>query len=157
MGNATTPTDATAPTDAQRRQLDDHAAAELRFDLDAVMDTVDDEPEYEWQPAGLGLRGRDECRRMYAAFLPRWQELERTADLRFEVRTEFWNEAGRIREQVAFVRNAAGGTDRHDFVVVVLFGRNGVKGERTYASPEFARLTLGDYYDELQPVEHPAG
>jgi hypothetical protein len=140
-------------TDEQRRQLDAHAEAELSFDLDAVMATVDDEPEYEWQPAGLGLRGRDACARMYASFLPRWKNLAETAGLRFEVRTEWWNDDGRIREQVAFVRNAAGGIDRHDFVVVVLFGAAGVKGERMFSSPEFARLLCGDYYDELRPVE----
>jgi hypothetical protein len=145
----------TDSADARRRQLDLHAEAELRFDLDAVMATVDDEPEYEWQPAGLGLRGRADCERMYAAFLPRWQELAATADLRFEVRTEFWSDVGRIREQVAYVTNADGGTDRYDFVVVVLFGRNGVLGERTYSSEAFARLSLGDYYDELQPIPRP--
>ena len=137
------------PTDAQRRQLDDHTAAELTFDVDAVMATVDDDPHFEWQPMGLHLRGRDECRRMYATFLPRWDELVRTRELRFEMRTEFWSDVGRSREQVAFVRNDNGRIDRHDFVVVVLFGRNGVKGERTYCSAAFARLTLGDYYDSL--------
>jgi hypothetical protein len=86
---------------------------------------------------------------MYAAFLPRWKELARTAELRFEVRTEFWSDVGRIREQVAFVRSESGHVDRHDFVVVVLFGEHGVRGERTYSSPEFARLTLGDYYDDM--------
>jgi hypothetical protein len=139
----------TGPTDAQRRQLDDHTAAELEFDVDATMRTVDGDAEYEWQPAGLWIRGRDEIERMYSAFLPRWKELADTTELRFEVRTEFWNEVGRIREQVAFVRNESGGFDRHDFAVVVLFGENGVKGERTYSSPEFARLTLGDYYDDM--------
>jgi hypothetical protein len=137
------------PTDAQRRQLDEHTAAELEFDVDATMRTVDGDAEYEWQPAGLRIRGREEIERMYAAFLPRWKELGDTSELRFEVRTEFWNEVGRIREQVAFVRNESGDIDRHDFVVVVLFGEHGVKGERTYSSPEFARLTLGDYYDDL--------
>jgi hypothetical protein len=137
------------PSSAQRHQLEDHTAAELAFDVAATMRTVDDDPEYEWQPAGVRIRGREETERMYAAFLPRWKELMSTADLRFEVRTEFWSERGRIREQVAFVRNDSGGTDRHDFVVVVLFGSRGVKGERTYSSADFARLTLGDYYDEL--------
>ncbi len=145
----------TDAADPRRRQLDLHAEAELTFDLAAVMATVDDEPEYEWQAAGLGLRGREACERMYAAFLPRWKELAATADLRFEVRTEFWNDLGRIREQVAYVTNADGGTDRYDFIVVVLFGRNGVLGERTYSSEAFARLTLGDYYDELRPIVEP--
>jgi hypothetical protein len=139
----------TGPTDAHRRQLDDHTAAELEFDVDATMRTVDDDAEYEWQPAGLRIRGRDEIERMYGAFLPRWKELADTTELRFEVRTEFWSAVGRIREQVAFVRNESGGFDRHDFVVVVLFGEHGVKGERTYSSPEFARLTLGHYYDDM--------
>lgn len=137
------------PTDAQRRQLDAHTAAELEFDVDATMRTVDDDAEYEWQPGGLRIRGREEIARMYGAFLPRWKELADTTDLRFEVRTEFWSSVGRIREQVAFVRNESAGIDRYDFVVVVLFGETGVNGERTYSSPEFARLTLGDYYDEL--------
>jgi hypothetical protein len=139
-----------APTEEQRRQLDDHSAAELRFDVDAVMATVDDDPEYEWQPMGLTLRGRDECRRMYAAFLARWEDLIRTRDLRVEVRSESWSEIGRVREQVAFVVNDSGGVDRHDFVVVVLFGRRGIKGERTYSSPAFAELVLGSYYDRLR-------
>jgi len=143
------------PTDAQRRQLDEHATAELTFDLDAVMATVDADCEYEWQPQGLGLRGLDECRRMYAAFLPRWQELERTRDLRFEVRSEFWNDEARIREQVGFVRGADGKIERHDFVVVVLWGEHGVRGERTYASEAFHRLVLGDeYFASLGPIGH---
>ena len=147
----------TGPTAAQRQQLDGHAAAELTFDLDAVMATVDADCEYEWQPQGLGLRGLDECRRMYAAFLPRWQELEQTRDLRFEVRTEFWNDEARIREQVAYVRPEDGQDDgrveRHDFVVVVLWGEHGVRGERTYASEGFHRLVLGDeYFDSLAPI-----
>jgi hypothetical protein len=147
----------TGPTAAQRQQLAGHAAAELTFDLDAVMATVDADCEYEWQPQGLGLRGLDECRRMYAAFLPRWRELEQTRDLRFEVRTEFWNDEARIREQVAFVRGDgpdAGRIERHDFVVVVLWGEHGVRGERTYASEAFHRLVLGDEcFDSLVPIE----
>jgi hypothetical protein len=141
------------PTAAHRRQLDDHATAELTFELDAVMATVDADCEYEWQPQGLGLRGLDECRRMYAAFLPRWEELERTRDLRFEVRTEFWNDEARIREQVAFVRGDDGKIERHDFVVVVLWGEHGVRCERTYASEAFHRLVLGDaFFESLRPV-----
>lgn len=137
------------PTEAERRQLADHTNAELAFDVDAVMRTVDDDPEYEWHPGGFAIRGREATRRMYAAFLPRWRDLADRSDLRFEVRSEFWNDAGRIREQVAIVGNDTGGTDRYDFVVVVLFGRKGVHGERTYASPTFHRLMLGDYFDEL--------
>ena len=140
-------------TDEQRRQLDVHADAELRFDLDAVMATVDDDPEYEVAPGRPRPARPRRLRRMYASFLPRWKELAETADLRFDVRTEWWNDEGRIREQVAFVRNASGGIDRHDFVVAVMFGKHGVKGERTYSSPEFARLMFGDYYDELRPIE----
>ena len=143
------------PTDAQRRQLDEHTAAELAFDVDATMRTVDDDAEYEWQPAGIRIRGPEEIARMYAAFLPRWKKLTDTAGLRFEIRTEFWSEVGRIREQVAFVRDESGTEVRHDFVVVVLFGEHGVKGERTYSSDEFARLTLGDYYDGLVAAPRP--
>ena len=145
----------TGPTDAQRRQLDEHTAAELTFDVDATMRTVDDDAEYEWQPAGIRIRGPEEIARMYAAFLSRWKELTDTVGLRFEIRTEFWSEVGRIREQVAFVRDESGAEVRHDFVVVVLFGEHGVKGERTYSSDEFARLTLGDYYDGLVAAQRP--
>lgn len=141
------------PTDAQRRQLDDHAAAELRFDVDAVMDTVDDDCTYEWHPDGRVLHGRDACRRMYEAFLPRWQRLAAEAGLRFEVRSEAWSDRGRIREQVAFVVTPGGVEERHDFVVMVEFGARGVRSERTYASTALHRLFLGDHYDELAPLE----
>ena len=33
--------------------------------------------------------------------------------------------------------------------------RHGVKGERTYSSEDFARLTLGDYYDGLVAAQRP--
>ena len=56
-----------------------------------------------------------------------------------------------IREQVAFLRDD-GRIVRHDFVVMVRFGANGVRGERTYASPELNRLFLGEFYDELEPI-----
>jgi len=87
-----------------------------------------------------------------------WQELERTRGLRFESRSEFWNDEARIREQVAFVRPEDGRDDgrieRHDFVVVVLWGEHGVRGERTYASEAFHRLVLGDdYFHSLRPLE----
>ena len=88
---------------------------------------------------------------MYAAFLPRWKHLVEHADLRFEVRSELWDDTGRIREQVAFLRDD-GRIARHDFVVMVRFGANGVRGERTYASPELNRLFLGEFYDELEPI-----
>jgi hypothetical protein len=139
-------------TDAQRRRLDDHGAAELRFDVDGVMATVDDDCTYEWHPVGRVLRGRAACRRMYEVFLPRWQELERSAGLRFEVRSEAWSEQGRIREQVAFVYDGTGGETRHDFVVMVEFGERGVRAERTYASTELHRLFLGDHFDDLDAI-----
>jgi hypothetical protein len=138
-----------APSPEQRRRLDEHAAAELRFDVDAVMDTVDDDCVYEWHPDGRVLRGHAACRRMYEVFLPRWRDLERRAGLRFEVRSEAWGPQGRIREQVAYVSDGSGREVRHDFVVLVEPGVRGVHAERTYASTELHRLFLGDHYDEL--------
>lgn len=139
--------------DARRLKLDRHAAAELLFDLDAVMDTVDDDPSYEWHPGRKGIVGRESVARMYSVFLPRWKRLAQSADLVFEVRSEFWNDEARIREQVAHVRDASGDIDHFDFVVVVLLGERGVTGERTYACDELYHLMFGDYYDELPRLD----
>jgi hypothetical protein len=136
-----------------RARLEMHTNAELSFDLDAVMATVDDDPCFEWHPVGRAASGRDEVRRMYSVFLPRWRDLAESAALRFEVRSEFWNGRGRIREQVAFVRNEAGDLDRHEFVVVVELGEHGVTAERTYGAEAFHRLTLGSLFDELAPID----
>jgi hypothetical protein len=140
------------PTTAQRRQLDAHSEAELTYDLDAVMATVDVDPAYEWQPAGVELRGRDAVRAMYETFLPRWKDLTETRSLRIEVRSEWWSDVGRIREHIGYIRTESGAIERMDFVVVVLFGEGGVKGERTYASDAVHRLNLGPFFDLLQPI-----
>ena len=144
------------PTDAQRRQLDEHTAAELEFDVDATMRTVDDDAEYEWQPAGLRIRGRDEI----AAHVRRVPApLEGARPTRSSSGSRSARSSG-ARWAGSASRSRSSATsratvDRHDFVVVVLFGEHGVKGERTYSSPEFARLTLGDYYDDLVAAQRP--
>ena len=81
------------------------------------------------------------------------EELERSAGLRFEVRSEVVERAGTDpRAGGVRVRRNRRRDVRHDFVVMVEFGEHGVRGERTYASTELHRLFLGDHFDDLDAI-----
>jgi hypothetical protein len=129
-----------------------HAAAEGAGDLAATMATLDDDPSYELQPMGRVLRGRDRAQRYYEWFFANF--MNRVEG--FEVRNEWLNDEGLAQEYTMWVRTgddpAAGPAERVEIIGILLFGDEGLRGERLYTSDAALRLMFGPLLEETEPL-----
>ena len=129
-----------------------HAAAEGEGDLAGTMATLDADPSYELQPLGRILRGRDRAQRYYEWFFPNF--MPRVEG--FAIRNEWVNDEGLAQEYTMWVRTgddpAAGPAERFEIVGILLFGEEGLRGERLYASDRLFRLMVGPVLDEAEPL-----
>lgn len=127
-----------------------HADAEAQGDLDATLATLDSDPVYEFEPAGLLLRGLPAVRVYYEHFFATFQPLIAG----YELRGEWQNDEGLGQEWWIDLRTTEGGTERHAVIGILLFGRRGLRGERIYASDRMLRTMFGPAYALAEPMPH---
>lgn len=124
-----------------------HAESEGRGELEPLLATLVAEPEYEFYPARLRMRGGDTVRRFYTQFC------ERFLPMREDVRlvAEWVSEQSVAQEYEISLRTEAG--VEHFHVVGILWA-DGDKlgGERVYASERFVELMTGPLFQELEPI-----
>ena len=125
-----------------------HAQAEADIDLDATMETLEEDCVYELQPVGLRLVGRDKARAYYDWFFPNF--MPRVAN--YELRAEWTNEQGVAQEYRIWVRDDEGRVERHDLIGILCFGTELLSGERLYADERILRMMFGPLYDQAEPV-----
>lgn len=125
-----------------------HAAAEANGDLATTMATLDPSPVYEFQPAGLLLKGLPAIRTYYEHFFKTFQPLIAGYDLR----SEWVNDEGLGQEYFIRLRKPEGGTETHAVIGILLFGENGLSGERLYASDRMLRSMFGPAWDLAEPI-----
>ena len=126
-----------------------HAALEERCDIDGTLDTMIENPVYEFFPAGLRMEGAANVRRYYEnllnVFVP-----NTSASL-----IEEWVSDRSVAQEYEIVVDPQGSAEVHR-VIGILYLAEGTEllgGERVYASERCARLMLGDpLFDELDPV-----
>lgn len=128
-----------------------HAELEAFGDLDAVMETVVEDPVYEFWPVGLRARGQQAIRRYYRhlidEFMPR--------QLGFTLIDEWTSEKSLAQEYSIRMKDGTGATEYS--VIGILFERDGlIGGERIWASEECLRAMIGPLYDELEKIVPPA-
>ena len=127
-----------------------HAAAEAIGDLDAVFETLEADPVYEFQPVGLRFRGMDATRRYYEHFFSAFGGCVAGSALR----TESVAPDGVVQEYTIWTNTGTdGGLERHEVVGILTFGAERLSGERVYASERLLRLMLGPVYEECTPIE----
>jgi hypothetical protein len=125
-----------------------HAAAEANGDLATTMGTLDPNPVYEFQPAGLLLRGLPAVRTYYEHFFKTFQPMIAGYDLR----GEWVNDEGLGQEYRIHLRKPDGGTETHAVIGILLFGETGLSGERLYASDRMLRIMFGPAWDLAEPI-----
>jgi len=125
-----------------------HAAAEANGDFAATMGTLDPNPVYEFQPAGLLLRGTAGVRAYYEHFFATFQP--RIAG--YEMRSEWVNDEGLGQEYRIHLHTPEGGTETHAVIGILLFGERGLRGERLYASDRMLRIMFGPAWDLAEPI-----
>jgi hypothetical protein len=124
-----------------------HAAAEAGGDLAATLATLEPDPVYEFEPAGLVLRGLPAVRVYYEHFFATFQPMIAG----YELRSEWVNDAGLGQEYWIDLRRPDGATERQAVVGILLFGREALAGERIYASDRMLRTMFGPAYALAEP------
>ena len=125
-----------------------HAAAEAVDDFESTMATLDDDPLYELQPAGLGFRGRENAAVYYEYFFGTVKPLIAGYDLR----GEWVNDDGLAQEYVIHFRLPDGTEESHAVFSILVYGETLLSGERLYASDRLFELLFGPVLELATPV-----
>jgi hypothetical protein len=126
-----------------------HAACEANGDLEGTLATLEPDPVYEFEPAGLVLRGLPAVRVYYEHFVATFQP----SIAGYELRSEWVNDVGLGQEYWIDLRLPGGGTERQAVVGILLFGRDALIGERIYASDSMLRTMFGPAHALARPRE----
>ncbi len=124
-----------------------HAKVESQKRLEDLMDTLIEEPVYEFLAQGLMLRGGERVRRYYQQFLDGY--MSRVTGVR---------QLGQGGDKEAVAREDAIEVDGDDGpevhrVMSVLFAEGDrLGGERIYASDHVVRMMAGEMFAELEPI-----
>ena len=127
-----------------------HAAAEAEGDLAATLATLEPDPVYEFEPAGLLLRGLPAVKVYYEHFFETFQPLIAG----YELRGEWLNDEGLGQEYWIDLHVPGGGTQRNAVIGILLFGKQGLTGERIYASDRMLRTMFGPAFALAEPMPH---
>jgi hypothetical protein len=127
-----------------------HAAAEANGDLATTLATLEPDPVYEFEPAGLLLRGLPAVKAYYEHFFATFQP--RIAG--YEMRGEWLNDEGLGQEYWIDLRTPGGASERHAVIGILLFGEQALSGERIYASDRMLRAMFGPAFALAEAMPH---
>ncbi len=124
-----------------------HSMLEARGELEPLLETLVEDPVYEFHPIGLCMRGGDQVRRFYTQFCEHFLPLRHSYTLLDE-----WVSETSVAQEYDVSLRVDGRVETHR-VLGVLYAEGGLlAGERVYASKRFIQLMTGELFDELKPL-----
>ena len=125
-----------------------HSTLEAQGKLEPLLETLIEDPVYEFQPIGLGMRGGDMVRRFYTQFFTDFVPLRHS----YRLLSEWVSEQSVAQEYEIALK--LGNEVEHFRVIGILYAAGELLGgERVYASDRFIRLMTGALFDELTPLQ----
>ncbi len=124
-----------------------HAKVESRKRLEDLMDTLIEEPVYEFLAQGLTLRGGARVRRYYRQFFEDY--MSRVTGGR---RLGQWGDETAVAREDAIEVAGADGPELHRVMSVLFADGDRLGGERIYASDHVVRMMAGEMFAELEPI-----
>ncbi len=124
-----------------------HARMESRKRLEDLMDTLIEEPVYEFLAQGLTLRGGANVRRYYQQFFDDY--MSRVTGGR---RLGQWGDASAVAREDAIEVEGADGPEVHRVMSVLFAEGDRLGGERIYASDHVVRMMAGEMFAELEVI-----
>ncbi|HWV13395.1 MAG TPA: hypothetical protein VN110_08880, partial [Sphingobium sp.] len=126
-----------------------HALTESGQDLDAIMSTMEGEPTYQYFPAGKGFTGYEKTRRLYRHFIDEVQP----RIVSYNVISESVGPQGAVQEYDIQIR-LIGETEPswHRIMAILVFGEQGLTGERMYSGEALFRTLTGPLWDEMEMI-----
>jgi hypothetical protein len=124
-----------------------HARLEAEGKLDEVMETLVEDPVYEFWPIGLRMCGRDPVRRYYEHLVSRFYSDQKSYRL-----IEEWLSERSLTQEYEMVVQFDTGVETHR-VIGILFAQDGrLGGERIWGSNAILKKMVGPVWDELAPI-----
>lgn len=112
------------------------------------MDTLVDQPLYEFLAQGLQLHGGARVRRYYQQFFDGY--LSRVTGAR---RLGQWGDERAVVREDAIEVKGAGGPEVHRIMSILYVEGDRLGGERIYASDHVVGMMAGEMFDELEPCD----
>ena len=125
-----------------------HAELELACDYEPLLETLTDEPIFEFHPPGGQLIGGDTLRRYYTAFLRDFMPLVEETILIGE-----WASPEACVHEYQLRLRIDGKLENHQLMGSIYGAGNRIGGERLYGSAKLMDLMLGDFKSELVAIE----
>jgi len=135
-------------TDEMRAITRLHAELEQAWDYDPLLETLVDEPIFEFHPPGAQLIGGDTLRRYYTAFLRDFMPLVEETILIGE-----WATPEACVHEYQLRLRIDGKLENHQLMGSIYGSGDRIGGERLYGSAGLMDLMLGDFKAELVPIE----
>jgi hypothetical protein len=125
-----------------------HARLEAEGKLDLVMDTLVEDPIYDFWPVGLRMRGREKVRRYYEHLIGPFYAAQKSYRL-----IEEWLSERSLAQEYEMVVELDDGVETHH-VIGILFAKDGLLGgERIWGSEAILRKMVGPVWSELERIE----
>jgi hypothetical protein len=124
-----------------------HARVESQKRLEELMDTLVEEPVYEFLAQGLTLRGGACVRRYYQQFFDGY--MSRVTGGR---RLGQWGDEKAVAREDAIEVCGPDGPELHRVMSVLFAEGDRLGGERIYASDHVVRMMAGEMFGELEPI-----
>ena len=133
-------------TPAEMLELSElHARMERQGKIEPLMDTLVEDPLYEFPTIGRVLRGRDRIRRYYLQFFDDY--MRRVTDGK---RLGQWVDRERFVLESDLRVRVGDGSERHRILSVFWASGDRLGGERIYAAENVIRQMAGSLFGELE-------
>lgn len=125
-----------------------HAQLEAEGDLDAVMETLVEDPVYDFWPIGLRMRGRAAVRRYYEHLVGTFYGEQKSYRL-----IEEWVSERSLAQEYEMVVAFDTGLETHHVIGILFAEGDRLGGERIWGSKAILKKMVGPVWDELEAIE----
>jgi hypothetical protein len=138
----------TMTTEEMRAITQLHAELELNGEYEPLIETLSEQPIFEYHPPGGQLIGGETLRRFYTAFLKNFMPLVEETILIGE-----WASPDACVHEYQLRLRIDGELENHQLMGTIYGSGDRIGGERLYGGGRLMDLMLGDFKSELVPIE----
>ena len=138
----------TMTTEEMRAITQLHAELEQNGEYEPLIETLSEQPIFEFHPPGGQLVGGETLRRFYTAFLKNFMPLVEETILIGE-----WASSDACVHEYQLRLRIDGELENHQLMGTIYGSGDRIGGERLYGGERLIDLMLGDFKSELVPIE----
>lgn len=131
--------------DEMRKLVQKHSDLESNLDLEGVLETLVENPTYEFHPARLRLEGKENIRQFYRDHFDSFFPLIKS----YVMVNQCWDTHSACMEYDLYLKEPHDPSRAYRIMVVLSEENSLLKGERFYVENELAELMAGSSFDKF--------